>query len=337
MHIMRPDIDQLVKTLFGGKGNYIPLMELGIHPEIKRQFLGREIYSLSDDVDFWHQAGYDYIKIQPKADFHVPGYIADESITNSIKWAPQSNGTITCWEEFEKFKFTTPQEIDFSSFELIREMLPPGMGVIGQYGDIFTMTWELMGFENFSYALFENSDLISAIMNQIGDTVYSMFEYFAQNDIVDALWYSDDIAYITGLMLSPDDLRKYFFPWLKKIGDLAKEYEKPLIYHSDGKLWDVFPDIIDCGVNALHPIEPKAMDIFKVKSFVGSQLCLIGNIEVGDILSLGTPKNVREAVMFNMGHLGPLGGYCIGSGNSIPNYVKYENYIALIDTAKNYK
>ena len=33
-----------------------------------------------------------------------------------------------------------------------------------------------------------------------------------------------------------------FFPWLKKIGDLAKRYNKPLIYHTDGILYDVMDE-----------------------------------------------------------------------------------------------
>jgi len=39
---------------------------------------------------------------------------------------------------------------------------------------------------------------------------------------VDVLWYSDDIAYNSGLLVSPRLLQQYFFPWLRMIGDLAR-------------------------------------------------------------------------------------------------------------------
>ena len=104
---------------------------------------------------------------------------------------------------------------------------------------------------------------MKTLNNKLGNLVLSMFEYFAQSDIVNAIWYSDDIAYTNSLLVSPDVLDKYFFPWLKKIGDLAKSYNKPLIYHSDGILYDVMDKIIDCGVDAIHPIEPKAMNIVR--------------------------------------------------------------------------
>jgi len=109
-----------------------------------------------------------------------------------------------------------------------------------------------------------------------------------------------------------------------------------LIYHSDGILWDVMDDIIDCGVDALHPIEPKAMDIVEVKQKYGDKLCLIGNLDVGDVLTLGTVEDVRKQVEFNIENVGFNGGYCVGSGNSITDYVKIENYLTLIETTKNW-
>jgi len=331
-----PDIEQLLITLRRGKGNHIPLVELGIHPTIKEKFLGQPILSLEDDIHFWRSAGYDYIKLQPQVDFNIPGHNSDESITQSITWAPEGQGLITSWDQFEKFDFTDASQIGYSAFDQVGKLLPDGMGVIGQYGDIFTMTWELMGFEGFSYAIYDQPDLIQAIIDKIAAPVISMFEYFVENDVVDAIWYSDDIAYISGLMMGPDVLHRYFFPWLKKIGDLATQNNKPLIYHSDGILWDVMDDIIDCGVDALHPIEPKAMDIVEVKQKYGDKLCLIGNLDVGDVLTLGTVEDVRKQVEFNIENVGFNGGYCVGSGNSITDYVKIENYLTLIETTKNW-
>jgi len=209
------------------------------------------------------------------------------------------------------------------------------MGVIGQYGDIFTMTWEMMGFEDFSAAIFENPDLVKALNVSIGERVLSMFEYFAKSDAVDALWYSDDIAFTQGLLVSPDTLQEYFFPWLRKIGDLAKKANKPLLYHTDGVLWDVFDEIIACGVDAIHPIEPKAMEIAEVKRRYGDKLCLLGNVDV-DILARGTRETIRNIVRYNVETAGCNGGYCIGSGNSIPEYVQYENYIALLDASREF-
>ena len=334
------DIEQFKLTLKRGKADYVPIAELGIHPSIKAKFLGRPIVTLQDDVDFWHQAGYDYIKLQPQADFN-PGRLFLQDATNTTlnddgtvarKWATEGKGAITDWQSFEKYQFPRQADFDYSNFEKVRGLLPEGMGVIGQYGDIFTMVWELMGFEQFSMTLYDNPELISQLFNKIGELVLSMFEYFAQSDAVDVMWYSDDIAYVSGLMLSPRILRQYFFPWLQKIGALAREYHKPLIYHTDGR-WDaVMEDIIACGVDALHPIEPKAMTLAEVKARWGDRLCLIGHVDV-DLLARGTPAEIRRQVQENIRSAAYNGGYCLGSGNSIPEYIPYENYCAMLAAA----
>lgn len=338
---MRPNIDQFKLTLKRGKGLFVPLAELGVHPKIKARFIGREIETLADDVEFWHKAGYDYIKLQPVADFN-PGKIGlEENLTFNEdgtlfrKWASESRGVITSIEDFERYQFPSKSDFDYTKFEQVRSLLPEGMGVIGQYGDIFTMTWEMMGFEAFSLAIYENPDLVRILNDRLGELVLSMFEYYAQSDAVDVIWYSDDIAFTQGLLVSPETLHQYLFPWLKKIGDLARQADKPFMYHTDGVLWDVMEDILACGVDALHPIEPKAMDIAEVKRRYGEKLCLIGNVDV-DLLARGTPDEIRNRVRFNIENVGYNGGYCVGSGNSIPEYVRFENYLALLEAAKEY-
>lgn len=337
--ISSPSINAFLKTLRREKVNYIPLAELGVHPKIKELFLAKKIEGLKDEVDFWYKAGYDYIKLQPKADFNPMKIGLDNNVSYNDdgtifrKWASESNGVISNFDDFEKYTFPTTSDFEYTNFEKVKSLLPDGMGVIGQYGDIFTMTWEMMGFESFSIALFENEDLIKNLNDKLGELVLSMFEYFAQSDVVDAIWYSDDIAYTNSLMVSPQVLDKYFFSWLKRIGDLAKRYNKPLIYHTDGILYDVLDKIIECGVDAIHPIEPKAMNIADVKQRYGNKLCLIGNIDV-DLLSRGSTDEIRNNVYKNVEEAGYDGGYCVGSGNSIPEYVKLENYMAMIETVK---
>jgi len=339
---LRPNIEYLKNTLKRGKSPYVPLIELGIHPIVKEKFINKKITTLQDEIEFWNKAGYDYVKLQPGVDFN-PGKIGNDlkstfqsdDIVSRI-WATEGKGVITSFEEFERYKFPDNLDFDYSGFEKVKNLLPQGMGVIGQYGDIFTMTWEMMGFESFSFALFENPDLVKALSDRIGELVLSIFEYFARNEIVDVLWFSDDIAYKNGLMISPEILHTYFFPWLKKIGDLAKNANKPFLYHTDGVLWSVFDDIVDCGVDAIHPIEPKAMDISEVKQKYGSKLCLLGHVDV-DLLSRGTEEEVRKKVRENIERAGFNGGYCVGSGNSIPEYVNYNNYLAMLDETKSFK
>ena len=124
----------------------------------------------------------------------------------------------------------------------------------------------------------------------------------------------------------PNSIEAISFPGLSNIKRSVRSIHFPLIFHSDGRITEVIEDLIACGINALHPIEPKAMDIYELKQKYGRRVCLIGNIDLGETLTRGTPETVEEEVKQKISRLAPGGGYCIGSSNAITDYVPLENY-----------
>jgi uroporphyrinogen decarboxylase len=339
----QPDFNRLRTALFGGQPDRVPLLELGIADSIMKNFLGRPINDLRDRIEFFQKAGYDYIKVSPKIDMN-PGKFrpkegerisASTENTNERSWHASGQGIITSLEEFEKFRWPQLEEVDYSDFEKVQKILPANMKIIGQYGDIFTWTWDFMGFETFSFALIDNSELIALLFNKIGSIVLKLFETIVTFEKVAAIFYSDDIAINTGLFVSPQVYRTYLFPWMKKIGDLCKKFEIPFIFHTDGDIWSVLDDLKDCGVNALQPIEPQAMDIVELKQQRGKDFCLIGNVDV-DLLARGTKEQIENQVKFLLKNVAPGGGYCLGSGNTVPEYVPVKNYNTMIETAHHF-
>lgn len=335
-----PDFGRLRTVLLGGKADRVPLMELGIDEGIMGQFLGRPIQNLGDKIEFYRRAGYDYIKLAPVINMNpgaaVPanGFRQSQAtgLDRARTWGTESKGIITSWEEFERFRWAEVTDAAFRWFDEAEQAMPAEMRVIGQYGDIFTFTWEFMGFETFSYALVENPELVAALFDRVGSIIYALFERMAQYRVVGGLFYSDDIAYFSGLMISPATLRRYLFPWMRKIAALCQARKMPLLYHSDGKLWEVLDELIEVGVTTLHPIEPKAMEIREVKEKYGNRLGLIGSIDM-DLLARGEPERIRETVRGLIEDVGLRGGYCVGSGNSIPNYIPVRNFRAMVEAA----
>lgn len=330
----KPDFERIVKVLFNKKADAIPLIELGVHPIIKSRILERQFSSILDEIEFNLKMSYDYVKVQPGVKFILNSLeLSQKSPETEVKreWAQEKKGVITNWGEFEKYPWPKKEDIDYSRFELAAKNLPDGMGIIGQYGDIFTVAWEMMGFETFSLSLYEAPELPAAIMKNVGELILSMYENMAEMDYVGALWFSDDIAYATGLMTLPDFYRTHFFPFLKRIGDIAKKKSVPFIYHTDGLLWDVMDDIIESGATALHPIEPKAMDIKEVRKKYGDRLALCGGIDL-DLLARGTPEEIKAITIDYIESFGKSGGWAAGSSNSITDYVKLENYLAMTQT-----
>jgi len=322
------DFGRLMKTLRGGMADFVPLIELGIHPSVKKKILGRDVVSVADDIEFMDMMGYDFIKIQPKITYEISFGQSSDSTQVDRAWAPEKGGVISTREDFENYRWLKKEDVDYSRFEDDIN-LPEGMGIIGQYGDIFTLAWELMGFENFAMATFMDPELAGDVFRRVEEVILSMFDTMAQMDKVGVLWYSDDIAYSTGLMMSPEFYREYFFPMLGKIGKLAAAVNKPFIYHTDGLLFEVMEDIIGSGVAALHPIEPKAMDIKDLKEQFGDRLSFCGGIDL-DILSRGSITEVERLTLNFMDKAMPGGGWCGGSSNSIPDYVPVENYLTMV-------
>jgi uroporphyrinogen decarboxylase len=108
----------------------------------------------------------------------------------------------------------------------------------------------------------------------------------------DLVWTADDIAFKSGLLLSPKMFRERILPHVRKV---AERITVPWIFHSDGNLTAVLDDLVGLGIAGLHPVEPGAMDIRALKRRYGRRLCLIGNVDL-NTLSAGTPAQVESEV-----------------------------------------
>jgi uroporphyrinogen decarboxylase len=146
-----------------------------------------------------------------------------------------------------------------------------------------------------------------------------------------AVWAVDDIAFGSGPILSRQTLHRLIFPWYEEFGSICRQHSLYFFFHSDGVVWPLLEDLIQLGVDALHPIDPTCMDIDQVKARAGRRLCLIGNIS-NELLADGTPGQVAQLTRQRLKTLAPGGGYCLGSGNSVPSWAQLANYRAMIDT-----
>ena len=68
----------------------------------------------------------------------------------------------------------------------------------------------------------------------------------------------------------------------------------------------------------------------------GERIALLGNIDLQYTLTKGTPEEVDAEVRTRIRDLGPGGGYCVSSGNSIPEYVPIDNYAAMLEATFKY-
>ncbi len=340
--IYEPNFERFRMTLLGEQADRVPNAEVLVAQDVKEVMLGKPISSMKEEVEFWESFGYDYVPIV--AGLLGPGKITDASkifqvvrrslfntqeVEEKEEWAVEGKGIIQTMEDFDKFDWADSTSLDLSKFEEVQSYIPDQMKIVIVGGKIFTIVWMLMGFECMCLNSVRNPALVSKLFEKIGSLQLEALQKAIDVGKAGALWLVDDIAYNTGLMISPKHLRQFLFPWYQEMVNLCSKHDIPVIYHSDGNIWEVLPDIIAIGAKALHPLEPKAMDIKEVKDKVKGKLALIGNIDV-DSLARKTPEEITEEVTERLRYIAPGGGYCLGSSNSIPNWAKLDNYRAML-------
>ncbi len=148
----------------------------------------------------------------------------------------------------------------------------------------------------------------------------------------DVVMIGDDYAYRSGPMMSPKVYKEFLLDGLKRVVQAVKEEGAFCVKHSDGNLWPILDMILSTGVDAINPLEPVAgMDIGEVKRKYGQQVCLIGNIDCGELLSRGSIDDVVRTVKDTIRVAAPGGGYIMMSSNTIHSSVKPENYRAMVE------
>ncbi len=346
MKIARPDFGRLLAAVQLREPDRVPLAEILIAREIQSQFLGRTVAEddLASQVEFWADAGYDYIPIT--VGMMTPGGVTKDSLISKAlarvveeqalcdndAWNLEKRSWIQDEESFQRFPWEAVANPDNSAVHEAERYLQPGMKIVALCGKIFTLTWMLLGFENFCMSLVTRPRLVAKVFDRVAEIQQAALRTAYASDAVAAVWVVDDLAFGSGPMIDPREFRRYLFPRYKDMADQCHASGRCFFFHSDGLLWDLMDDLLEIGIDALHPIDPTCMDILEVKQRVGSRLCLFGNIP-NEALMLAQPEQIVALVKDRLECIAPGGGYALGAGNSIPEWTKFENFMAMRNTA----
>jgi uroporphyrinogen decarboxylase len=135
-------------------------------------------------------------------------------------------------------------------------------------------------------------------------------------------------------MLSPDSYRKILFPRQARIAEACHRQGKPFVFHSCGYIDSVMDDLIETvKIDAIHSFEDNIEPVEETYDRYGSRIAILGGVDV-HLLAHGTADEVRKRCREVLDSCGRGGGFAIGSGNSVANYCKLENYYAMIDEAR---
>ena len=202
-------------------------------------------------------------------------------------------------------------------------------------GDLWERATFMRGMENLLLDVVLHREFVEALLDDLTDYILQTMEILFDRFEFEAIALSDDYGTQKAMIISPGDWRRLIKPCLAKIYGYAKRHGRIVFHHSCGYIVPIIGDLIDIGLDILHPIQPEAMDILSLKKHFGHHLTFCGGVRTQDLLVVGSPDQVRREVQRLKRNMARGGGYILEPGITIQADVPVENIIAMIDEARN--
>ena len=344
----KPDFERLRRVLCReGTPDRVPFIELFADLEIMAAVLGEKpVYAWRETEDreaallqrirFSETLGYDYVTAHPRLNFPRRETVLISEDTAELarparSWVNESEGTIATIEDFETYPWPSPETVNYADLEFVARHLPEGMQIIAATSGVMEWVMWLMGYAPFAVSLYDQPELVEAMFTRIGDLFASVYEAVASIPEVGAVFLGDDMGHKTGTFVRPEHMRQYVFPRQKRLVEAAHSYGKPFLLHACGNLADVMDDLIDdVGIDGKHSFEDTYLPVAEAKRTYGDRISILGGVDV-DMLCRSSEEEVRAYTRRVLEECMPDGGYALGTGNSVANYIPVRNYIAMLD------
>ena len=210
--------------------------------------------------------------------------------------------------------------------------LPPHMG-----GEIFEAAQRLRGFEQLMSDFFRNPQLVEYLFSQLASIASQSVAILAKAG-VDVICLDDDVGEPSRMMIGLDLWRRFLKGPLSQIINTARTVNSAvrILYHSDGYIEPIIPDLIEIGVNAINPVQPDVMDTAALKEKYGSKLAFWGTVGTASDWMYASPSAIESEVKERIETLGKGGGLVIAPAYDLEPEVKWENVLAFVKAVQKY-
>jgi len=340
----QPDFRQMLEVLRNRRPPRLPLYEHAIDPVIMEKILDVRFASLQEGNDsdvqeffrqycrFFQEMTYDTVSFEVGICPILPGHGA------IFGGRP---GPILNRDDFQKYPWAELQSRYWKSadrqFRALTKAMPAGMKAVGGVGyGVLEISEDLVGFQHLSYMMADDPELFADLYVRIGDLLSGIWKTFlAQYAGTFAICrMGDDLGFKNSTLVSPAVIRTHILPQYRRIIDLVHGNGFPFLWHSCGNIFSIMDDVIALGIDAKHSNEDV---IAPFDSWIGRysrRIGLLGGIDV-DLLCQSEPETVQRRVLEMGGRFRRTAcGYALGSGNSIPEYVPVDSYLAMVKAAQ---
>ncbi len=317
-----------------------------IEPSLSTDREGQEA-CLRNYIEFYYRLGYDSLRLA--GEFYFSALLSLTSKTREGEdtaslsrgergWAEEGKGIISSWEDFEKYPWPSPEKMDLWPFEFLSKNVPEGMGFWACFSSgVFEIAMnDLLGIENLSYLLYDDMELVKAVFNKAGELILECYKRAIGLDKLIGFFQGDDMGFKTGTLVSSDILKKYVLPWHKKFAEFAHQHGLIYLLHNCGYCESIMEDLIeDVKIDGKHSFEDEIMQVSEFKKKYGDRIAVLGGVDVDKMCRLGE-EELRRYVGNILNECMSDGGYALGSGNSVANYVPVENFLIMLDEGINW-
>ncbi|MDP7396285.1 MAG: uroporphyrinogen decarboxylase family protein [Lentisphaeria bacterium] len=233
-----------------------------------------------------------------------------------------ANPPIETWDEWKSYPF--PDAHAPSRFAGVDASINANrqlylLGLI--WNTTFERMWMLRGFENLLVDPYENRRMFFELRDRYLEFSLAILDRWLETE-VDSIYYGDDLGTQIGLVMSPEMWRQLYLPMYRELFGRARAAGKHVFFHSCGDVTPIIPDMLDCGLNVLNPVQPQAMDVRAILREFGKDLVVWGATDLQNLLSRGTPgdieKEIEDVVSLCWRSGGYIGGTAQGSAPGTP-------------------
>lgn len=243
---------------------------------------------------------------------------------------------IPCLQEPSLANYRFPDPSSAYRFEHIKDWCQnnkDGYQIIW-VGDLWERATFMRGMEDILVDLVINPSFVHDLLHELTQYILQTMEILFDICSFDAIAISDDYGTQRSMVMSPSHWREFVKPLLAEIYAFARKNGRKIFHHSCGNIYPIIPDMIDIGMDILHPIQPEAMDIYQLKREFGKNITLCGGLRTQDLLPNGSPDEVKAEVRQLKREMSKGGGYILEPGITIQADVPIENIVAIIDEAR---
>ncbi len=198
---------------------------------------------------------------------------------------------------------------------------------------MFERAWTLRGMANLLEDMILNPQFVDDLLDKILEYNLQVIDHLLPYDL-DCVRFGDDWGQQRGLIMGPRLWRRFIKPRVQVMYQRAKDAGKFVMQHSCGAVQELFPDLIDMGLDIFNTFQPEVIDVPFCKREYGQHLTFYGGISTQQVLPRVGPQEVGRVVREMIATVGVDGGYIVAPTHAIPRDVSPENIVAFIETVQ---